>query len=240
MDSYAGRIRKDKELPLIGVIGSSAPVDVYRRDMGVSVGYELREYVDQKGTIFTGGVSGVGVDVYTGVIELCKARSQEGVMPDDRFFIMVPEFVDVDLGEYFDLHSLDGVKKRIRYDPPTAYNRLASSTPRGHIDVVKAGNDMEERRKYMSEIADVLVVVNGGIGTLDEAFNMLKASKGIVALDYTGGAARILRKIRENDVQPLLVSKLEKNGFQLGGINTDLIYVADDIEGMMRHLYRIL
>ena len=51
--------------PLIAVIGAAKPGPDYTRKKGVAIGYKLREFLggDRDGTIFTGGVEGVGVDV---------------------------------------------------------------------------------------------------------------------------------------------------------------------------------
>jgi len=68
----------------IGVIGAVAPTRMYRSILGEQLGKILREHVSNKGFVFTGGVSGVGVDVYRGVVEGSNGK-------DDRFFVLLPE-----------------------------------------------------------------------------------------------------------------------------------------------------
>ena len=43
----------------------------------------------------------------------------------------------------------------------------------------KIGKDMEERREYLANLSDYLIVVNGGNGTLEEALIALKLNKKI-------------------------------------------------------------
>ena len=74
------------ESPIIGIIGATSPLPGYDSDDAYRMGYELREIVNDKGVLFTGGVSGVGLDVYRGIVDYCVEKDVE-----DRFFVLIPD-----------------------------------------------------------------------------------------------------------------------------------------------------
>ena len=78
------RIKQDYPGLRIGIIGAAMPAKGYSPEAGVELGRVLRGYVAGGGFIFTGGVSGVGVDVYQGVIDASGGQ-------EDRFFVLLPE-----------------------------------------------------------------------------------------------------------------------------------------------------
>jgi len=233
-------IRAQQEKPLIGVIGSTRPTRDYKREFGMNAGYKLRDYAGQYGgSVFTGGVNGVGVDVYAGVIKYCidklleKRLSLSRSMADDKFFVLVPEY------EEFLNVSISRLRRNFPYEIPEAYQVLGALSPRGAVDVVRAGNNMSERREYLSEVADMLVVVNGGGGTLDEALKALKSSKGVVAMERSGGAASILGGIKRNDIPRVI--HLDKDDFiDFREVDTSLIETASNDEEMIRYVDRVL
>ena len=118
--------------PIIGVIGATAPQNDYNRNQGIKVGYKLREAINSAGTIFTGGVNGVGVDVYIGVMKFCVDHGNL----DDKFFVLIPQFL-----------TIRGTQEQISYDTPEAYHVLAALTTKGHLEIVYAGDSMDERRE---------------------------------------------------------------------------------------------
>lgn len=155
--------------PLIVAIGASWPTIGYKPAVAMRVGYELRGMIESfGGSLFTGGVEGVGVDFYRGVINYCKEKE----LKEDRFFVVYPE---------------------IGMRPPMRYDNYAAEIG-GNLAIVKGGKDMMERRQRLAETADFGVVLNGSHGTLDEAVQIIKAGKTLFALNSTGGVARLLRR----------------------------------------------
>jgi len=191
-------ITKKYERPLIGIIGASSPLPNYDSDDAYRLGYELRRIVSNRGTLFTGGVSGVGVDVYQGIVGYCVEKSLE-----DKFFVLFPEGNIQPSQEYFDL-----------------IKSLKNST----LKVERAGKDFEERRLYMSAIADALVLMNGSSGTVDEALKGLILGKPLVCLQNSGGAAEVIAKLKRGEIEiPLKVDK-------------DLIVTCDSITDVVNYL----
>jgi hypothetical protein len=174
------------ERPLIGVIGATFPDKTYSPHMGEFLGAMLREYVEKNsGTIFTGGVEGVGLDVYKGIIQKTKELNSD----QDKFFVLGPHFETT-----FD--STLNQLVETPYLPPKDYRDLSRSINK-KLHLIRGGRNMRERREYLSILADKVFVVNGSFGTLDEAVKTLTLSKPVISLYYTGGAAKILRQIKE-------------------------------------------
>ena len=170
------------ERPIIGIIGAASPLPGYDSDDAYRLGYELREVVDKKGSLFTGGVSGVGIDVYRGIVDYCLEKRVE-----DKFFVLSPN---------------------IEFELPQEYFRLAERTKNGALRVEKVGQDMEERRSYVGAVADLLVVVNGSTGTIDEALKGLFLGKPVVCLQNSGGAAEVISKFKKGEIDiPLNVNR---------------------------------
>lgn len=171
---------KDKEIaskyesPIIGIIGATSPLPDYDSDDAYRLGYELRETIGEKGSLFTGGVAGVGIDVYRGIVDYCVEHGVE-----DKFFVLFPD---------------------IRAGPPREYFILADKTKNKRLRVERAGADMEERRSYVGAVADLLVLINGASGTLEESLKGLYLGKPIVCLQNSGGAAEVIAKIQKGEI----------------------------------------
>ncbi len=167
-------ITRKHESPIIGIIGATSPLPDYDGDDAYRLGYELRDIVNKNGSLFTGGVSGVGIDVYKGIVDYCL---EHGV--DDKFFVLFPD---------------------MKFEPLKEYFRLAERTKRGVLRVEKVGANMKERRSYVGAVADLLVLVNGASGTIDEALKGLYLRKPVVCLQNSGGAAEVLSKVQRGEI----------------------------------------
>src|SRR3990167_6541755 len=86
------------EHPIIGIIGATQPLPGYNPREAVKLGYLLRQSMEKKGTLFTGGVHGVGVDIYRGIIDYCLEKNVS-----DKFFILFPDINSNPPEEYFNL-----------------------------------------------------------------------------------------------------------------------------------------
>jgi len=175
-------ITQKYEHPIIGIIGATSPLPDYDSDDAFRLGYNLREFVEEKGSLFTGGVQGVGVDVYRGIVDYCLEKAVE-----DKFFVLFPD---------------------IESEPPEEYFKLAEKTKNSVLRVEKIGQDWEERRSYVGAVADLLVLVNGSAGTIDEALKGLYLGKPLVFLQNSGGAADVISKFKRGEIDiPLNVDK---------------------------------
>jgi hypothetical protein len=214
------QIKAERETPIIGVIGASVPDSLYDELDGMGLGYKLRMHLkDQRGTIFTGGVGGVGVDTYKGVVLGTKdLRRESGNEVPDKFFLLVPETVEVG-------------RKIIPYCPPAEYKALAKSLGK-KIDMVVAGYSMGERRMYVAEVADVLIMANGGLGTLDEALLGVKNGRPVIPITSTSGAAMYLNYLVKSKSGDRLLERLAERGIDINPrkMNLDLVRPADDVE----------
>jgi glycosyltransferase involved in cell wall biosynthesis len=236
-NTLASQVREKYERPIIGIIGSSWPKDYNRADAR-AIGEILRRYVGSKsGTLFTGGVSGAGLDAYEGIVTACNRGKflRRLKVQSDKFFVLVPEECEVfinpmnrGLGTMF-----------VPYEVPEEYNLLAAATKDKQLDIVRAGTDMGERRRYVAEVGDVFVVINGGLGTLEEALFSIKNGKPVIASD-TGGAAEILSRIKHN--RPLsLLQKKEWSSLKLNlGIDRNLVYPISDPLALPKALDEVL
>ncbi|NQU98635.1 LOG family protein [Candidatus Woesearchaeota archaeon] len=226
-ETLAENIRKEKGIPVIGVIGASSPDDKYDERIGIEVGHMLREFIGKKGgSIFTGGVSGVGIDTYIGVLRFCFETAGKGdKVLDDNFFVLIPEHGTKTYNDHGGGEDAEG-----KYMPPKKYFDLAVGSRNGKLDIVRVGNDMAERRAYVSEIADVVVAINGGEGTIDEACHVLDAGKHVICMAEYGGAAAALFKYKHG----LLDISLEEE------INKDLIIGVESVYEMVSELQGVL
>jgi predicted Rossmann-fold nucleotide-binding protein len=210
-DKTIDSIKERKKSPLIAVIGATDPTPQYKPKMGIEVGYFLRKNLEDEGTIFTGGVSGIGIDVYEGAMNYCKEALNLHKPAIDRFFVLVPEnhyAFDTDTQETY----------LLQYRVPEKYFTLARSIPNNSLDAITAGVEMSERRQYLAELADVALVLNGGGGTLDEAFSIMARGKNVITLPYTGGAARLLQGFKEKKLYGEDILELEEKGVNIGKI----------------------
>ena len=187
------------EHPIIGVIGATSPLPNYDSDDAYRLGYELRNFVENKGTLFTGGVSGVGIDIYNGIIGYCL---EKGV--SDKFFVLFPN---------------------MKLEPTEEYFRLAEKTKDKILKVERVGEDMEERRTCIAAVADILIVMNGATGTIDEALKGLILRKPLLCLQNSGGAAEVLSKFKRGEIQGIPLH-----------VNKELIQPFDSISGLVNYL----
>lgn len=159
--------------PKIAVIGAECPTEEYKNQQGMQIGYGLRKIIQSnQGLVFTGGVNGVGIDVARGVVDYCK----ENNTPDSRFFVSFPE----------------------KIAPAEDYFRYLSELNE-KLKIIPSGKDMLERRKKLAELADILIVLNGGTGTLDEAEQAYDLGKPLYCLTSSGGAARDISEHAQED-----------------------------------------
>lgn len=187
IDQRVAQIRSQfDDAPLIAIIGATSPGWGYELDMGFMTGFECRRAAESHNAwVFTGGVSGVGLDAYAGVL-----RYETDKSASHRFFMLIPN--------QFGFKDQTGAVRFYPYSPPTEYNLLARLVDGGSPKKVRAGQDMSERRRYLASVADVAVMVNGSGGTLDEAFALLRHDKTVVAVKGTGGAADDLLDAKAN------------------------------------------
>ena len=190
------------EHPIIGVIGATSPLPDYDSDDAYRLGYELRGLVERRGSLFTGGVPGVGIDVYRGIVDYC---SEKGV--EDKFFVLFPN---------------------TESEPPQEYFKLAERTKNGALRVERVGADMEERRSYVAAVADLLVVVNGSDGTIDEALKGLYLGKPVISLQTSGGAAEVISRLKKGEIEiPLDVNRELIKPFE--SISEIVNYLSNDV-----------
>ena len=186
------------EHPIIGIIGALSPSQEYDNVDGFRIGYELRNIVNNGGSLFTGGVPGVGLDAYKGIVSYCK---EKGV--NDKFFVLVPETID----------------------PTQEYIDLAKQTKNGVLDIERLGRDYEERRSYLGSVADLLIVVNGSTGTLDEGLKGLLLGKQVICLESSGGAAEFLAKFKRGEIEGISLD-----------IDQELIRSFDSVRDIVNYL----
>ena len=59
---------------------------------------------------------------------------------------------------------------------------------------------MEERRSYLGAVADLLVLINGSVGTIDEALKGLFLGKQVICLQNSGGASDVLSRFKKGEI----------------------------------------
>jgi hypothetical protein len=153
--------------------------------------------------------------------------SGSGDMPDDKFFVLIPQFRLQRFGNLVQVSPASAAE---------AYYALASLSASQSLNVEYAGFDMRDRRRYFAELADTVVVVNGGAGTFEEAFNTLVQSKRVITFPESGGAARVLEQIKTRGISRSLAEELKEKGLSLDCIRTDLIYAAGSVDEMLEQL----
>ena len=227
-ENLVQKIKGKYQKPIIGVIGATSPTGGYNDQIGIDIGYALRKYIHKiSGNLFTGGVEGVGIDVYTGVMKFCRDQSiTEGMIQDDRFFVLVPEKI-VD----YDFESQ--VKIMFDYVCPSTYTVLGKLSRKGNLTSEIAGLTLAERRKYVGQVADLLVVLNGGYGTLDEAQIALRNNIPVVALTPTAGAAKILSDFKTGKLPFFIKRELTESNMDFGLNDSNLIFPAEDLEELI-------
>lgn len=146
--------------PRIGVIGGTC-LSRYNEDLCIAIGAALRMFADKEGWLFTGGVEGVGLEVYRGI-----ARYSSEHKIDDRFFTLLPYG-----------------------STPWGYNEIARRLLKKEVKNESCGIDMSERRAAVSRVGTVLIMVEGGDGTWDEASQALRNKTPLISFYKSGGSA---------------------------------------------------
>jgi len=193
----AGYIRQKYPGIRIGIIGATRPTDEYSSELGQRLGKRLRKYIGERGFIFTGGVTGVGTDVYKGIIEESGGR-------DDRFFALLPKGIT----------------------PSMDYREISPSRT---VQTAYVGQDMFERRIGMGKIADLLIVLNGGYGTLHETVSAIDDGKKIIVLNHGGVGALLYNAKLSNALSPTLIKAGLKPEHLQNIITADLDHVENAI-----------
>jgi hypothetical protein len=232
-------LRNQFGYPLIGVIGATSPDTDYSADISYIAGYLLAAIANKyKGAVFTGGVDGVGVDVYMGATSY-YAETKE----TPRFFTLIPHHYMVMVGNNYGKPEAFINKKKKRYIPkpyvlPFQYKnledflklRVGATDENFNLIEVRAGNDMGERRMFLAKAADVMIVINGGAGTLDEAIMAAEHNAPLIVVAGSGGTADDLVNLKWG--RPITsfrnaYTTQEPIFFpQLNEINKDLIHIA--------------
>lgn len=183
-------IRQRFPSPIIGVIGASNPDYDYSPQMGIIAGFMIAKRChEQGGSIYTGGVDGVGSDVFTGVALYCAKHNVK--IP---FFVMIPsgyERIVYDGDAPVDSEILP-------FELSTSYTAIAKITETDLQEVI-TGKEMSERRLYVAKGGDLLIVINGSTGTMDEAKLAVRHSKDVIVVKSTGGAASAISRWIKND-----------------------------------------
>ena len=110
-------------------------------------------------------------------------------------------------------------------NPPKEYFSLAEKTKDKTVNIERVGDTMNDRRTYVAAVADVLIVMNGSVGTIDEAVKGLILEKPVLCLETSGGAAAVLSRFKRGEIQRLSIN-----------VNTELIQTFDAISGLMNYL----
>lgn len=160
--------------PRIGVIGGSY-IRSENAELCESIGSNLREFIGDKGWLFTGGVGGVGVKVYRGVV----TYSQQNKLKD-RFFALLP-------------------RGRIA---GASYDRLAEKISKIEVTNERCGTSWAERRQAMSKVGDVLIMVEGGGGTANEAYHAIRNHTPLISFYQSDGTSSKYDK-QTNYVHPV-------------------------------------
>jgi len=160
---------------IIAVIGAQVPNFPYDSSMGFRVGHAIAKIMEKGDILLTGGVEGIGVDVFMGY----AATPSKGT-----FACLIPLSTTI---------KRKGVKEPIiiPFSLPEAYTSISKITGKV-IDVIQKGNDMWERREHLARMVDIAIVLNGGPGTLHEAEMILEKGKTVVSLPISGGVAELL------------------------------------------------
>jgi predicted Rossmann-fold nucleotide-binding protein len=183
------------------VIGATSPTEGYQDSNGIELGKHLGNWFKlnaNKGYhLFTGGVEGVGLDVYRGLID----SDRNG---DDIFSVLIPQ----------------------SYSP----NNYDKYSPNGKVTRDIIGENMEQRRVGLGFVADVLVAMNGGPGTMHEAITGLKNGRKVIALPY-GGVGQTLYDAKETGV---ISDALRKEGLNEDFLKLIIPSTMEQFEGVLQ------
>ncbi|MDD5513070.1 MAG: hypothetical protein PHD09_04830, partial [Candidatus Omnitrophica bacterium] len=158
LNKIAGQIREQYHGIKVGIIGAAAPTKEYSSNSGVELGRKLSNYLGDNGFVFTGGVSGVGVDVYRGVVDTGKGKN-------DRFFILLPEEIPP-AKEYLDVTS-DRQVNTAYFGEDMFERRIGMAKVADVLVVVNGrGGTLHEAISALEENKKVIVLNQGGAGGL--------------------------------------------------------------------------
>lgn len=195
-------IRQNYPSPIVGIIGSTAPDESdYSPLMSIMVAQQVHDFCNaKKGSCFTGGVGGVGVDAFMGIALKAKGKP----IGSDRFFILIPE----QYAFAYEKHGEEHIGM-LDYNPPYAYNHMAQYIGKDRCNTIVAGEEMSARRRYVAQVADILVMVNGSGGTLHEGLLGLSGGKPLIVVSGTGGMADVLAECKRRDSWLMLSERLD-------------------------------
>ncbi len=172
-----------------------------------TTGRSLREFLEgRNGSIGSVGRGGLALDLYKGVVQVCTERNLSGgEKADDRFFLV-----------------LTSDRRGGREALPAPFRSLAAETSDGP-SVITAGP--RRYRDQLADLADILVVVNGGSGALRQANKVLMKHKPVLAVESSGGAARLLGAIRTSGrLSASLRKMLDDEGIDLETIPQSAVH----------------
>ncbi len=172
----------------IAIIGSTQPGYPYESSYGFNVGYLLTTTLPEA-KVFTGGVNGVGLDVFLGCVAASKTPN---------YTVMIPNGVLRRNDSWDKMLDTEDEKFILEpYDLPESYTTVSKIT-KTPINIVRAGEHMGERRRALVEACDTFIVMHGSNGTLDEALGAIESGKRVVVIENTGGAAFLLAQKKNN------------------------------------------
>ena len=158
LDKEARRIRKEFKGLKIGIIGATAPTREYAHEIGIELGKKLRAYLANQGYVFTGGVPGVGEDVYQGIVSESKGG-------DDRFFVLLPEGMSA-LRDYTD-HSPAGKVRTVTFGQDMYDRRIGMGKVSDVLIVLNGrGGTLHEAAAALENGKKVIALDYGGAGSL--------------------------------------------------------------------------
>ncbi len=185
MEQAAIAIRGKYPKPLIAAIGGGNPNVPYDIQMGLRVGQEMTVFMNKenRGTLFTGGMGGVGVDIFVGVV-----KHRLFAKYPNHFFVLIPE------SEVFSFQGKDELP--IEFREAEAYTKLAALAD---IPLVRerVGESLADRRVCLAATADFAICLHGTGGTLDEAASMIRRGKPVIVCEESGGISADLCDYKE-------------------------------------------
>jgi HAD superfamily hydrolase (TIGR01484 family) len=142
----------------IGIIGAASPTKGYDPKTGIELGKKLRAYVGDKGFVFTGGVPGVGEDVYQGVVEASNGG-------DDRFFVLLPDGMFAG-GEYRH-HSVSQKVRTANFGQDMFERRIGMGKVADVVIILNGrGGTLHEAAVALENGKKIIALNYGGAGSL--------------------------------------------------------------------------
>lgn len=202
----------------IGVIGAATPTEGYASYLGEELGRRLRRYIGEKGFIFTGGVAGVGVDVYRGI---CEESEEKG----DRFFVLLPEGISPD-DEY---NEASITTKNVEVVPfgQDMFERRIGIGKVADILIVLNGRygTLHEAISALENGKKIIVLNYGGIGSL--LFNAKASNTLSPLLRREGLKPEYLKNIVLADIEHIAEAIEEAQKTELDVLSTSPLKVEE-------------